>query len=75
MVCGPTICGKEMEPGKIEIRQAKHEDYLAVMEICGEVFEGRDCLPHVFHSFLHDKNSLSIVLLYNGRIVSKIHAV
>ena len=56
----------------VEVREARFEDYQAVMDISHDIYNGRDYLPKMYHVFLHDKNSNCFVILLNGRIVSRL---
>ena len=60
----------EKTKGQVEVREARLEDFSAVMDISGDFFRGRDYLPKTYHIFLQDKNSNCFVILLNGRIVS-----
>ena len=60
----------KMAQHDVEVREARFEDYQAVMDISLDIYNGRDYLPKMFHVFLHDKNSNCFVIILNGRIVS-----
>ena len=54
----------------VEVREARFDDYPAIMDISQDIYNGRDYLPKMYHVFLQDKNSNCFVILLNGRIVS-----
>ena len=53
---------------EILMRPARHEDYEAIMEI-GDVYEGVDYLPSMYHSFLDDTNIHAVVAEVDGKPV------
>ena len=51
------------------VREARHEDYQAVMDINHNVYYGLDYLPAKYHNLLRDPNSNCYLLEVNGKVV------
>ena len=54
----------------VTVREATFSDYDAVMGISGDIYNGDDYMPRLYHVHLHDKNSNAFVVTLNDTIVS-----
>ena len=53
----------------IKIRLVGPEDYQAVVDTHGNVFNGTDYLPALYHTFLQDPDMKMFVAEYEGKLV------
>ena len=53
----------------IKIRLVGPEDYQAVVDTHGNVFNGTDYLPALYHTFLQDPDMKMFVAEYKGKLV------
>ena len=54
----------------VQIRKATPADKEAVLDICDDVYGGRDYLPAFYDNFMTSPFTTSFLVLYKGKIVS-----
>lgn len=55
------------------IREYRTEDHHAIVEICKDIWEGNDYLPHVINSMIDDPTCHPTVLIYDNIIISVVN--
>ena len=53
----------------LKIRPANHADYVGVLDINRDIYDGFDYLPHAYHWMLHTKDSHPYVGVIGGKVV------